>query len=107
MDFGQESGNHEAARKLVFDFRLAGFSKADEALCEFAEKLTREPDQMGSADVTRLRDCGFSDEQISVATQVVGYFNYINRIADALGVDLEPEMEAWVNEADWRHEKKR
>lgn len=47
---------------------------------------------MTEADVEGLRAHGFPDEAISVATQVVGYFNYINRIADALGVDDEPWM---------------
>ena len=44
-------------------------------------------------DINRLERSGFSQEAISDAAQVVGYFNYINRIADGLGVDLEPEME--------------
>lgn len=106
MDFGQESGNNESAQKLVFDYRSAGFSAEDEALCEFAEKLTVAPGRVGSADVDRLRDFGFSDEQISITTQVVGYFNYINRVADGLGVDPEPEMADWVREEDWRRRKK-
>ena len=47
---------------------------------------------MSEADVRGLRDHGFTDEAISIAAQVVSYFNYINRIADALGVDDEPWM---------------
>ena len=39
-----------------------------------------------------LREHGLTDEDILVLTHVVGYFNHINRVADALGVDLEPEM---------------
>ncbi len=41
----------------------------------------------------RLRQAGFSDEQITVAAQVIGYFNYITRIAQGLGVDHE----IWMN----------
>ncbi len=48
---------------------------------------------MSKSDINILEDVGFSQEAISDAAQVVGYFNYINRIADGLGVDLEPEME--------------
>jgi alkylhydroperoxidase family enzyme len=59
---------------------------------EFAEKTTRTPWRIRPADLDRLRAHGFSDEAISDATQVIAYFNYINRVADALGVDLEPEM---------------
>jgi alkylhydroperoxidase family enzyme len=62
-------------------------------LCEYAEKLTRTPALVGPEDVQRLRDAGFDDEGISSATQVVAYFNYINRIAEGLGVP----MEDWLN----------
>jgi hypothetical protein len=50
---------------------------------------------------------GFTDDQITIATQVISYFNYINRIADGLGVDMEGWMtsseESWKSEKpDWR-----
>jgi len=48
---------------------------------------------MSQKDVLELENIGMSQEAISDAAQVVGYFNYINRIANGLGVDLEPEME--------------
>ncbi|MCI0652512.1 MAG: hypothetical protein L0Z55_11595 [Planctomycetes bacterium] len=64
------------------------------ALCEFAEKLTRTPSAMTRADVDALRAGGLADEEIVDAVHVVGYFNHINRVADALGVDLETWMEA-------------
>lgn len=54
--------------------------------------MTLTPGEMTPEDVETLRKSGFSDEAISDAAQVVGYFNYINRVADGLGVDLEPEM---------------
>lgn len=41
-------------------------------------------------DLDRLREVGFDDRAINDATQVIGYFNYINRVADGLGVDPEP-----------------
>ena len=49
-------------------------------------------------DVVYLRDVGFDDEQITIAAQVIGYFNYINRIADGLGVDVEERMTMPVEE---------
>lgn len=56
---------------------------------------------MTQADIDQLRDDGFDDEQISIATQVISYFNYINRVADALGVDPEgwmtPTKDVWLN----------
>ena len=54
---------------------------------------------MQAEDVHRLRGHGFSDVAITIATQVISYFNYINRVAEGLGVDPEPWMtvppEAW------------
>ena len=47
---------------------------------------------MSSTDVEDLRAAGFDDVAIHDAIQVISYFNYINRIADAVHVDLEPEM---------------
>ena len=67
-------------------------SNADKALCEWAEKLTMTPGKMAKTNVKDLEASGFSQEAISDTAQVVGYFNYINRIADGLGVDLEPDM---------------
>lgn len=61
----------------------------DRALCDHAVKLTRTPAEITQADIDRLRELGLSDQAISDATQVIAYFNYINRIADGLGVDLE------------------
>jgi alkylhydroperoxidase family enzyme len=46
---------------------------------------------MSSTDCSKLRSYGYTDEQILEATHIVGFFNHINRVADALGVDPEPE----------------
>lgn len=58
---------------------------------------------MDETDIQKLRDVGFSDAAITIAVQVISYFNYINRVADGLGVDLEPAMnsipkEKWIAE---------
>ena len=62
------------------------------ALIAYARKLTETPADCCEADVVALRERGASDEEIHATVQVASYFNYINRVADALGVDLEPEM---------------
>ena len=54
---------------------------------------------MAEEDVKALRRVGFDDVAIHDAVQVVAYFNYINRIADAIHVDLEPEMEDYEGRA--------
>ena len=63
-------------------------------LLAYARKLTEKPASCSRADVERLRQSGATDEEIHATVQVASYFNYINRVADALGVDLEPDMEA-------------
>ena len=60
-----------------------------QALCTYALKLTREPAAVTEADVAALRAIGLDDRAIVDANQVVSYFNYVNRIADGLGVELE------------------
>jgi uncharacterized peroxidase-related enzyme len=67
----------------------------DAALCAYAEKLTLEPTTVGPADLQTLRAIGLDDRAIHDATQVIAYFNYINRVADALGVELETFVQPW------------
>ncbi|MHC4948080.1 MAG: carboxymuconolactone decarboxylase family protein [Planctomycetota bacterium] len=93
------------AAQLVWDHRTAELDEADRALCDYAVRLTLTPGAMGRADVDRLRAHGFGDEAITIATQVIGYFNYINRIADGLGVDDEAGMTPPRDE--WRRGKGR
>lgn len=63
-------------------------------MLDFAVKLTLEPASMRAEDVERLRAVGFDDPTIHDVVQVVSLFAYYNRIADGLGIDLEPEMDA-------------
>jgi len=74
------------------DYTKANLSDVDRALCDHAVKLTREPASMSESDIDRLRSLGLDDHAISDATQVISFFNYINRVADGLHVDLEPDM---------------
>ncbi len=74
------------------NWRDAKLSAADAGLCAYAEKLTRTPATMSELDIAELHQLGFDDLQIHDAIQVVSYFNYINRVADAIHVDLDPEM---------------
>ncbi len=74
------------------DWRRAGLDEPTQALLAFAEKLTREPWRATPVDLDPLRSQGLSDRAIHDAVQVISYFNYINRVADGLGVDLEDWM---------------
>ncbi len=55
----------------------------------YAEKLTRTPQAMARADITALRSAGLDDGEILDACQIIGYYNFVNRLADGLGVELE------------------
>ena len=91
-DFRAESNDALKTDHLKHDWREADLSEVDLALCAWAEKVTLNLLKVGRADVEALRDIGLSDNAISDAAQVIGFFNYINRIAESLGVDLEPGM---------------
>ena len=54
-------------------------------------KLTRLAAEIGEADIDALRAQGLSDTDVSDAIQVIGYFNYVTRVADGVGIDDEPE----------------
>jgi uncharacterized peroxidase-related enzyme len=82
------------AEHAQHDYRRAGLEPRMRALCDFAVKVTAEPSKVGATDIEALRAAGWSDAAIHDALQVVAYFNYINRIAHALGVDDEPEWSA-------------
>ncbi len=82
----------ELAENVKRDYRRARLSPRQRALCEFAEKVTRTPAGTRCADLDALRAHGLSDRDILDAVEVISYFNYINRVADALGIDPEPEM---------------
>jgi uncharacterized peroxidase-related enzyme len=74
------------------NWHRAKLSPRQKALCKFAELLTRTPSAMRRQDLETLRKHGLSDRDILDAVEVISYFNYINRVADALGIDPEPEM---------------
>ena len=74
------------------DYRRARLTPRQKALARFAVKVTRKPASVRPRDLAGLRKQGLSDRDILDAVQVISYFNYVNRIADALGIDPEPEM---------------
>jgi len=75
--------------QLKTDYRQAVLSPQDRAMLDYAVKLTLEPWHMVKRDVIALREAGFSDAAILDINQVTGYYAYVNRLADGLGVELE------------------
>jgi len=75
------------------DWTLAALDQKDRALLDFARKLNSSPSEMRLEDVDRLRAAGFTDETIFDIVAIVAFFNFINRIADGLGVVPESELQ--------------
>lgn len=67
----------------------ASLSGSDAAIVAFARKLTRAPSAVTQRDIAELRERGLSDREIYDVTSIAGFFAYVNRIAQGLGVPLE------------------
>ncbi len=68
------------------DYRQANLSEQDRVMLDFVVLITKHPAASTSADLDNLRRVGFDDRAILQITMIAAWFNYINRVADALGV---------------------
>ena len=68
------------------------FDGAQLAMLRYAEKLTLSPGDMQEADVNMLKNEGISDGEILEANQIIGYFNYVNRLLNGLGVSTDGDI---------------
>lgn len=75
---------------LADDWRQAELNSRLHAILAFAEKLTLAPRKMRREDLEPLRTVGLDDRGILEVVEVTAYFNFVNRLADGLGVSLEP-----------------
>jgi len=73
-------------KALQADYQSAPISEADRVMLDYVSQLTRDATRISRADHERLRDSGFDDQGILQITLIASWFNYINRVADALGV---------------------
>ena len=71
---------------LERDYTTAPITPQERAMLDYAVKLTRDATQITRADHEKLRATGFDDRGILQITLIAAWFNYINRVADALGV---------------------
>lgn len=74
---------------LEDDYRTAPISEQDRVMLDYVVKLTRDATRVSPEDHARLRSAGFDDRGILQITLIASWFNYINRVADALGVGRE------------------
>lgn len=80
---------------VAADWRTADLDELNRQLCRWAEAVTRGAAATTAEELDQLRALGFDDRAIHDATQVIAYFNYINRMADALSVDAEDWLYPW------------
>ena len=88
-DLRSETEDQKLIDEVANDWKNSSLSEKHMELCRFAEKLTMTPGKMNKKDIESLKAFDFTESEISEIVQVVSYFNYINRVADGLG--LEPE----------------
>ena len=79
----------EALYKLANEFATKHESPRHKALLAYAAKLTLDPKEVTEDDIKDMRDVGITDEEIVRANLIASYFNFSNRIALGLGVELE------------------
>ena len=68
------------------DYRTAPITEQERTMCDYVVKLTKDAVQCSPEDLDKLRAAGFDDKGILQITLIASWFNYINRVADALGV---------------------
>ena len=76
---------------LMSNYRYADLEPRDRAILDFAVKVTNSPDRCSEADLEKLRQVGYSDEDILHIAELTAIFNYNGRVANALG--LLPNVE--------------
>ena len=78
------------------DYTTAPITPQERVMVEYVVKLSRDATEVSPQDHQRLRAVGFDDRAILQITLIAAWFNYINRVADALGVGREDCHEACV-----------
>ena len=78
--------DEELVAALRDDYTKAAISEQDGAMLDYVAQVTRDATRISPEDHARLRAVGFDDRAILQITLIASWFNYINRVADALGV---------------------
>ena len=79
--------------QILTDFQTADIDETTKAILEFAVKVTKAAPTITPADLEHLRSYGLTDEALFAIVEIVGFFNYVNRIADAFGIELDDFLE--------------
>lgn len=81
--------DEELVKTLQADYTRAPLDRRDRVMLDFAVQITRDATRIRPSDLESLRGEGFDDRAILQITLIASWFNYINRVADALGVGRE------------------
>jgi uncharacterized peroxidase-related enzyme len=80
----------ELVEALERDYTTANLTPQERVMVDYVVKLTKDATRVSKRDHDGLRSVGFEDQAILQITLIASWFNYINRVADALGVGREP-----------------
>lgn len=83
--------DEELKESLTGDYKKAAVSDLDRLILAYAEKITREAHTIDQAYIDSLKVNGLDDRMLHDIVQSTAYFNYVNRLADGLGVELESD----------------
>ncbi len=105
----RQAHDSQLASDLLHDFSGADLSDANRAMLDFALKLTLRSSSVASEDLDELREAGFEDHEILSIVLITCLFNFMNRLADGLGIDVPREYQKavrkWLTspaaEQDW------
>lgn len=79
----------ELVKALERDYTTANITPQERVMVDYVVKLTKDATKVAKGDHDKLRAAGFDDRAILQITLIASWFNYINRVADALGVGRE------------------
>lgn len=81
----------ELVESIKYDYDKAPLNAQDRAMLDFAIRLTEDATKIRKTDLDGLRSAGFDDVAILQITLIASWFNYINRVADALGIGRDAD----------------
>jgi uncharacterized peroxidase-related enzyme len=92
----RQSGDAQLVSDILQDYTVADLSDADRAMLGFALKLTLRPYLVTREDVEALREVGYEDREILSIVLTTCLINFMNRLADGLGIDVPPDYQKSV-----------
>jgi uncharacterized peroxidase-related enzyme len=92
----RQSGDAQLVSDILRDYTIADLSDADRAMLDFALKLTLRPSSVTRGDVDSLRAAGYEDREVLSIVLTTCLINFMNRLADGLGIDVAPDYQKAV-----------